>query len=52
MFKRHWFKIVDAVPEFWISVRGPLPSQPDALQLLHDALGGIEGVTVNLGVTG
>jgi hypothetical protein len=35
--------------EFWISVRGPLPSQPDALRELQKALQDMPGVTVEVG---
>ena len=41
-----------SVPEFWLSVRGPLTIQPEVLALLRDALNGCEGVIVNLGMTG
>jgi len=37
--------------EFWMSVRGPLPKQPDALDTLRAALEGIEGVDVQIGTT-
>lgn len=36
-------------PEFWLSVSGPLPSQPDVLEKLRDALLAIDGVAVHLG---
>jgi len=36
--------------EFWISMRGPLPSQPDALEALKMALKAIAGVTVEIGI--
>lgn len=35
--------------EFWVSVRGPLPAQPDALDRLKEALEGLPGVTVDVG---
>jgi hypothetical protein len=35
--------------EFWISVRGPLPSQPDALEALKRMLERIPGCTVDVG---
>jgi hypothetical protein len=35
--------------EFWISVRGPLPSQPDVLWHLRKALQALPGVEVELG---
>jgi hypothetical protein len=34
---------------FWISVRGPLPSQAAALQALLDVMARVDGVTVELG---
>lgn len=37
--------------EFWISVRGPLPKQPDALTTLRKALECIDGVDVQLGTS-
>jgi len=37
--------------EFWISVRGPLPQQPDALEALREALEALPGVTVRVGST-
>jgi hypothetical protein len=36
--------------EFWLNVRGPIPRQADALELLADALRELDGVTVDLGV--
>lgn len=35
--------------EFWISVRGPLPSQPDAIERLKKALEELPGCTVDVG---
>lgn len=34
---------------FWLSVEGPLPAQPDALDALRAALEKLPGVTVDLG---
>jgi|GEM_PF-777033 len=34
---------------FWISVRGPLPAQPDVLDALREHLSGIDGVEVQIG---
>ena len=39
-------------PEFWISIRGPLPAQPDVLDRLREGLAAIEGLDVVFGVTG
>lgn len=39
----------DVADEFWISVRGPLPQQAEALKRLDDALKPLSGVTVELG---
>lgn len=39
----------DVEDEFWISVRGPLPAQAEALKRLEDALKPLSGVTVELG---
>ncbi len=36
--------------EFWISVRGPLAHQADALMRLREAMQGLDGVAVELGV--
>lgn len=41
----------DVRDEFWLSVRGPLPQQPDALERLRAALADLPGVTVELGTT-
>lgn len=38
-----------AKESFWLTVRGPLPSQPDVLDKLRDALAGLEGVEVQFG---
>lgn len=38
--------------EFWISARGPLPSQPSVLEELKRALGQIAGVHVSVGILG
>jgi len=35
--------------EFWITVRGPLPAQREALDLLRKHLGKLEGVAVDMG---
>lgn len=35
--------------EFWLSVRGPLPKQPEALEHLRKALASLEGVQVDMG---
>jgi hypothetical protein len=35
--------------EFWVSVRGPLPSQPGVLERLKAALEALPGVTVEVG---
>jgi len=43
--------VSDVQDEFWISVRGPLPAQPEALHRLRAALEEIEGVFVELGTT-
>lgn len=40
----------EARDEFWISVRGPLPHQADALEILRDALGALPGVDVTFGI--
>jgi ParB-like chromosome segregation protein Spo0J len=37
--------------EFWISVRGPLASQAEALERLRGAMAGLMGVKVELGTT-
>ena len=37
--------------EFWLSVRGPLPDQPEALDALRLALARIPGCTVDVGTT-
>jgi ParB-like chromosome segregation protein Spo0J len=37
--------------EFWISVRGPLASQAEALKRLQGAMAGLPGVKVELGTT-
>lgn len=37
--------------EFWMSIRGPLPKQPDALEKLREALESIDGVDVQIGTT-
>ncbi len=34
---------------FWLTVRGPMPSQPDVLDRLRDALAKVEGVEVTFG---
>lgn len=42
--------VSDAVgATFWMTVRGPLPSQPDAIERLRAALEALPGVTVELG---
>lgn len=38
--------------EFWLSVRGPLPKQPDVLERLRSSLADVEGVDVQIGTTG
>jgi ParB-like chromosome segregation protein Spo0J len=38
--------------EFWVSVRGPVPQQPDALEILREALADLPGIEVTLGRTG
>jgi ParB-like chromosome segregation protein Spo0J len=42
--------VSDTSPEFWLSIRGPLPSQPEVLEKLHTSLGTIEGIQVTVGV--
>lgn len=37
--------------EFWMSIRGPLPKEPEALDVLRAALANIEGVDVQIGTT-
>lgn len=36
---------------FWLTVRGPLPAQPDVLERLREVLGELEGVVVAGGAT-
>lgn len=36
----------DLEDEFWITIRGPLGKQPDAIDVMVEALRGIEGVDV------
>lgn len=36
--------------EFWMTVRGPVPSQPEVLQRLVRELGDVEGVTADVGI--
>lgn len=44
----HEVDVSDAVgARFWMSVEGPLPVQPDALDALRRALGGLPGVKVS-----
>lgn len=35
--------------EFWLTIRGPLPAQRDALDVLRAKLGKLDGVTVDMG---
>jgi len=37
--------------EFWLSVRGPLPKQPEVLALLRQGMEKIEGVDVQIGTS-
>jgi hypothetical protein len=41
--------VSSVVDEFWISVRGPLPSQPEVLRVLKENLQAIDGVNVVIG---
>lgn len=41
--------LADLRDEFWISVRGPMPAQADALDILRRALEGLDGLQVELG---
>ena len=41
-----------AVPEFFMSVRGPVPAQPDAIDALRNALERMPGVSVDIGIVG
>lgn len=43
--------VSDVQDEFWLSVRGKLPREPDALEMLRRALEGIDGVTVDVSTT-
>ena len=36
--------------EFWLTVRGPIPAQPDVIEQLVDSLGKLEGVEVDVGM--
>ena len=38
--------------EFYISARGPIAQQPEALELLRSALGALPGVTAEVGLVG
>lgn len=43
--------VSDVRDTFWLSVSGPIPVQPDALDALRIALEALPGVTVNVGTT-
>jgi hypothetical protein len=45
----HEIATTTVADEFWITVRGPLPHQADALQAMQKAMAGLDGVSVDLG---
>ena len=44
--------VSDLGAEFYLSARGPMPSQPDAIDRLREALESLPGVVVSVGMVG